>query len=67
VIPITGVGGTIARPKVRLDQRAVAEVAATYASGGRMREKLEETVGPEGAEAVQDLLEQLLRGGGKPE
>jgi hypothetical protein len=66
VIPITGVGGTISRPKVRLDQRALAEVAAAYATGGRMREKLEETVGPEGAQAVQDLLEQLLRGKAQP-
>jgi hypothetical protein len=31
-----------------------------------MREKLEETVGPEGAQAVQDLLEQLLRGKAQP-
>jgi hypothetical protein len=66
VIPITGVGGTVSRPKVRLDQRALAEVAAAYATGGPMREKLEETVGPEGAQAVQDLLEQLLRGKPQP-
>jgi hypothetical protein len=67
VIPIAGVGGTVTRPKLRLDRRALAEVASTYVAGGRMREELEEQVGPEGAEALQDLLEKLLQGGRRPQ
>jgi hypothetical protein len=61
VIPITSVGGTLDRPKVRLDQQALAELAASYATSGSVREKLEEKIGGEGADAVQDLLEQILR------
>ncbi len=62
VIPIAGIGGTVSRPRVQLDRAALAAVAATYLSHGRLGEKLEETLGREGAEAVRGLLDQILGG-----
>jgi hypothetical protein len=62
VIPIAGIGGTVSRPRVRLDAAALAAVAATYAGQGELREKLEKKIGREGAEAVESILDQLLRG-----
>ena len=62
VIPIAGIGGTVARPRVRLDRRALAQVALELGSGGRLRERLEEKIGKDGADAVQDLLRDILGG-----
>ncbi len=62
VIPITGIRGTVNRPRVRLDRAALAQLAAVYSGQGRLFDKLEEKLGKEGAEAVGGLLEQLLRG-----
>jgi hypothetical protein len=62
VIPIAGIGGTVSRPRVRLDSEALAAVAAAYMGQGELREKLEEKIGREGAEAVESILDQLLRG-----
>ena len=36
---------------------------ATYTTGGAVRDSLEEKLGKEGADAVENVLEQLLRGG----
>lgn len=66
VIPIEGVRGTVAKPRIVLDQRAVASALATYATGGRLREKLEERVGSEGADLIEGVLDQLLRGTPEP-
>jgi hypothetical protein len=65
VIPIEGISGTLSSPRVALNRAAVSSALASYASGGRTREKLEETLGKEGADAVEDVLEKLLRGGGR--
>jgi hypothetical protein len=65
VIPIEGVTGTIDEPRVVLDRDALASALTTYATQGRAKEELEERLGKEGAEAVGDLLEQILRGGRK--
>ncbi len=62
VIPIAGLTGTIDDPKIKLDRKAVATLATTYAGGGRIREKLEKELGKDGADAVQSILNQLLRG-----
>jgi hypothetical protein len=62
VIPISSLSGTVSDPRVRLDARALAGVFAGAASGGPVREKLEERIGKEGA----DLVEGLLRGLGAP-
>ncbi len=63
MIPIEGVTGTIEKPRVVLDRDALARALTSYATQGRVREELEERLGVEGAEAVGDLLEQILRGG----
>ncbi len=65
VIPIAGIGGTVARPRVELDNAALLSVAESYLSRGKLRDKIEERVGPGGAEAIQGILEQLLGGGQK--
>ena len=65
VIPIEGVRGTVSSPRVVLDRTAVSSAFATYATGGRTREKLDEQLGPGGADLVEDLLEKFLRGSGK--
>ena len=62
VIPIAAIGGTVSRPRVRLDRRALAQVAVELTTSGRLRNKLEEKLGVEGADAVQDLLEGILGG-----
>lgn len=62
VIPIAGIGCNVRKPCINLDGRAVASVVGTLAGGGELRDKLEEKIGKEGV----DLLEQLLRGGGQP-
>ncbi len=62
VIPIAGISGTLSRPRVRIDASTLASLAATYAGHGRVRTKLEEKLGKEGAEAVDDLLNRILRG-----
>ncbi len=63
VIPVEAVRGTIARPRLILDRDAVAGVATTLATRGELGRKLDDTLGPGGAEAVQQILDQLLRGG----
>lgn len=62
VIPITGVRGTVSEPKVVLDRDALSAALATYATGGELRDRLEEQLGPGGADAVEGVLEKLLRG-----
>ncbi len=63
VIPIAAVGGSVDRPRLRLDQQALAGLALEYAAGSdRLQEKLEEAIGEEGAGTVRDLLDSLLRG-----
>ena len=61
VIPITGVRGTISKPRVVLDRAAVSAALAAYTAEGVVREKLEERLGSEGAEIVEGFLEQFLR------
>jgi hypothetical protein len=69
VIPITGVGGTITRPRVKIDQRALSQLASSYLlegeTGKQVNQALEERLGKEGSEAVQGLLKGIL-GGGQP-
>lgn len=62
VIPISGVRGTVSRPRVTVDREALAEVARAYVTGGRLRRKLEERLGTEGAEAVEGVLDRILKG-----
>ena len=62
VIPIAGIKGTVTRPRVQLDRAALASLASIYARQGKLFEKLEKTLGKEGAEAVGGLLDQILRG-----
>ena len=62
VIPIAGISGTVDRPRVRLDQRVLLDVATSYLASDRVREKLDEKLGPGATEAVEGLLERLLRG-----
>ncbi len=63
VIPIAAVGGTVDRPRLRLDRQALAGLALEYATGSdRLQEKIEEAIGEEGAGTVRDLLDSLLRG-----
>lgn len=63
VIPVEGVRGTIARPRLILDRAALASVASTLATRGKLGRQLDDTLGPGGAEAVQQIFEKLLRGG----
>ncbi len=62
VIPIAGIKGTVTRPRVQLDRAALASLASIYTGQGKLFEKLEETLGKEGAEALGGLLDQILRG-----
>ena len=62
IIPIEGVRGTLAKPRLVLDRRALAGVASTLATHGEVGEKLERTLGAEGAETMQKILEQILKG-----
>ena len=62
VIPIAGIGGTVSRPRVKLDATALAAEAEAYTSQGKVREKLEETLGKEGADALEDILQGILGG-----
>ena len=62
VIPITGIGGTVNRPRVQVDRAALANLAAIYTGQGKLQQKLEEKLGKQGAEAVGGLLDQILRG-----
>jgi hypothetical protein len=61
VIPIAGVGGTVTRPRVDLGGRRIIKKAQAYLGQDRVREKLEEKVGKEGAEAIEGILDQILR------
>ena len=63
LIPITAITGTLSRPRLRVDARALAGLAATYTGQGRIRDELEEKLGKEGAEAVDEFLQRILRGG----
>ena len=71
VIPIDGVGGTVTQPRLRIGRRALVALAARFAAGGGLGEKLqeklgsekvEEKIGKENAEAVKGLLEGILGG-----
>jgi hypothetical protein len=61
VIPIAGIRGTVTKPRVELDDSALVAIAQAYTGQDRVREKLEEKLGPGGAEAVESILEQLMR------
>ena len=61
VIPITHIGGTLDAPRVKLDREVLAQLALTFAGNDRLRKKLEDKLGPGGA----DLIDGLLRGGQK--
>lgn len=63
VIPIAHIGGTLDAPRVRIDREVLAQLALTYTANDKLREKLEEKLGPAGA----DILDDLLRGRGKKE
>jgi hypothetical protein len=65
VIQIEGITGTVTRPRVRVDGRALAALAAGYTGQEGVREKLEEKLGKEGADAVEDILDRILRGEGR--
>ncbi len=62
VIPIAGIGGTVTKPRVKLDQRAILAIGQAYTEQDRVRKKLEEKLGPGGAEAIQDIFNQILGG-----
>jgi hypothetical protein len=66
VIPIAHIAGTLDAPRVQLDRETLAQLALTYAGRDRVREKLEEKLGSEGASAVEDILDQVLGGEKKP-
>ena len=59
VIPIEGVRGTLAKPRLVLDRRALAGLALAMATGGELGEKL----GAGGAETLQQILERILERG----
>ena len=61
-IPISGITGTLSKPRLQLDAQAVASLAAAYAGSDRLLEKLQKKIGRPGAEAVGSLLERLLGG-----
>ena len=63
VIHIEGITGTIDKPRVRIDTGSVAAVLSTYSESSGLKKKLEEEIGKEGAEAIEGILEQILRGG----
>jgi hypothetical protein len=75
VIPIAAIGGTIDAPRVRIDPEVLASAAIDYSASDRVREKiderlggrLEEKLGPGGAEAVRDVLQGILGGGRRTE
>lgn len=67
VLPIAGIGGTVDRPRLHLEPRDLARAAALWAAQGRVRESIDEVLGPGGTEAVEGLLDQLLRGSGQEE
>ena len=50
------------KPRVKLDQRAILAIGQAYTEQDKVRKKLEETLGPGGAEAVQDIFNQILGG-----
>lgn len=61
-VPIAGVSGTVSRPRVRLDRNVIASLAASYATQGRVQKKLEEKLGPGGAEALEEILKGVFGG-----
>jgi hypothetical protein len=66
------IGCEITKPCLRVDPGTLVRFAALYSvTGGKLGEKLgeklEEKFGKEGGEAVRGVLDQLLRGGKKPE
>ncbi len=65
VIPIEGVSGTVSSPRIRLDRRALSSALSTVVGGSEVRERLDEKLGPGGAEIVEDVLDKLFRGGGQ--
>lgn len=75
VIPIAAIGGTLDAPRVRIDPEVLATAAIDYSASDRIREKideklggrLEEKLGPGGAEAVRDVLQGILGGGRRTE
>ena len=52
VIPITGVRGTVSKPEIILDREALSLALSTYATGGKLREKLERSLGTDGADVA---------------
>ena len=62
VIPITHITGTVDAPRVELDAKTLASLALAYSGNDKVREKIDKTLGPGGAEAVEGLLNDLLGG-----
>jgi hypothetical protein len=71
VIPIASIAGTLDAPRVRIEPQVLAAAALEYSGSDRVREKIDETLGerldeklgPGGAEAVRDVLQGILGGG----
>jgi hypothetical protein len=66
VIPIAGIGGTLAAPRLHLDRDAALAIGAALSGSERIKEKLDEKLGPGAGEAVEGVLD-LLRGGKEEE
>jgi hypothetical protein len=56
VIPIDSVQGTLARPRVRLDTRALGDLVAEYLADGDVRARLEEKLGRGSADLVEGIV-----------
>jgi hypothetical protein len=57
VIPLEGIGGTLARPRLILNKASMARLAARYAIRGPLGDKLEKKLGTEGSEALKRVLD----------
>jgi hypothetical protein len=62
VVPIAHIGGTLDAPRVQIDRETLAQLALSYTGKSRVRDKLDEKLGPGGADAVEDLLDKVLGG-----
>jgi hypothetical protein len=66
VIPIAGIGGTIAKPRVTLGEDAALAIGAAITGSERIKQRLDEKLGPGAGEAVEGVLD-LLRGEKQPD
>ena len=65
-IPLAGVKGELSDPKVKIAGGSAARFAAAYATdiyADKLREELDERVGPAAGEAVENVREGLFGGG----